>query len=115
MYTDCLIKKLLELVNDVGVIYRIDTSALINLEIFDKYLEKFHETKDSYPPREKIYDVRKPLCLSRRLKLDICNSHADNVLVVIFSDFSYTAYSSLSFVHFLARLNLEIARYSFYF
>ena len=33
-------KKLMELANDAGAIYRI---VLINREIFDEYLEQFHE------------------------------------------------------------------------
>ena len=36
-------KKLLELASDAGAIFRIDSTALINREIFDAYLERFHE------------------------------------------------------------------------
>ena len=36
-------KKLLELASDAGAIYRIDGTVLINRDIFDAYLERFHE------------------------------------------------------------------------
>ncbi len=36
-------KKLLELASDAGAIYRIDGTVLINKDIFDQYLERFHE------------------------------------------------------------------------
>jgi len=36
-------KKLLELASEAGAIYRFDSTVLINREIFDAYLEKFHE------------------------------------------------------------------------
>ena len=36
-------KKLLELASDAGAIYRIDGTVLINRDIFDTYLEQFHE------------------------------------------------------------------------
>lgn len=36
-------KKLLELASDAGAIFRIDSTVLINSEIFDAYLERFHE------------------------------------------------------------------------
>ena len=36
-------KKLMELANDAGAIYRIDGTVLINRDIFDDYLERFHE------------------------------------------------------------------------
>ena len=36
-------KKLMELANDSGAIYRMDGIVLINREIFDEYLEQFHE------------------------------------------------------------------------
>ena len=35
-------KKLLELASDAGAIYRFDSTGLINREIFDAYLERFH-------------------------------------------------------------------------
>ena len=34
-------KKLLELASDAGAIFRIDSTFLINREIFDAYLERF--------------------------------------------------------------------------
>ena len=36
-------KKLLELASDAGAIYRFDSTVLINREIFDAYLERFHQ------------------------------------------------------------------------
>lgn len=36
-------KKLFELASDAGAIYRIDGTVLINRDIFDAYLEQFHE------------------------------------------------------------------------
>ena len=36
-------KKLLELASDAGAIYRFDSTVLINRDIFDAYLERFHE------------------------------------------------------------------------
>ena len=36
-------KKLLELASDAGAIFRIDSTVLINREIFDAYLERFRE------------------------------------------------------------------------
>lgn len=36
-------KKLLELASDAGAIYRFDSTVLINRDIFDVYLERFHE------------------------------------------------------------------------
>ena len=36
-------KKLMELAIDAGAIYRIDSTVLIDREIFDAYLERFHE------------------------------------------------------------------------
>ncbi|MDY5326266.1 MAG: DUF6462 family protein [Gemmiger sp.] len=36
-------KKLLELASDAGAIFRIDSTVLINREIFNAYLERFHE------------------------------------------------------------------------
>ena len=36
-------KKLLEFASDAGAIYRFDSTVLINREIFDAYLERFHE------------------------------------------------------------------------
>lgn len=36
-------KKIMELASEAGVIYRFDGTVLINRDIFDAYLEKFHE------------------------------------------------------------------------
>ena len=36
-------KKLLELADQAGALYRIDGYVLINRDIFDDYLERFHE------------------------------------------------------------------------
>ena len=36
-------KKLLELADKAGALYRIDGYVLINVEIFDAYLERFHQ------------------------------------------------------------------------
>jgi len=40
-------KKLLELAEKAGAIYRIDGYVLINRDIFDEYLEQFREGADS--------------------------------------------------------------------
>ena len=36
-------KKLLEMAGKAGAIYRIDGTVLINRDLFDQYLERFHE------------------------------------------------------------------------
>lgn len=36
-------RKLLEMASKAGAIYRIDGTVLINRDIFDQYLEQFHE------------------------------------------------------------------------
>ncbi len=45
-------QKLMELANAAGAIYRMDGIVLINRDIFDEYLERFHETKDAFPMEE---------------------------------------------------------------
>lgn len=45
-------KKLLELASEAGAIYRFDSIVLINRDIFDAYLEWFHE-----PPRKITEEV----------------------------------------------------------
>ena len=45
-------KKLMELANAAGAIYRMDGIVLINRDIFDKYLERFREKKENSSPRE---------------------------------------------------------------
>ena len=48
-------KKLLELASDAGAIYRFDSTVLINREIFDAYLERFHGTRTNCRlPHQKI-------------------------------------------------------------
>ena len=37
-------KKLLELADKAGALYRIDGYVLINVEIFEAYLERFHQS-----------------------------------------------------------------------
>ena len=49
-------KKLLELASDAGAIYRIDGTVLINKDIFDIYLERFHEPATGKDREEKIDD-----------------------------------------------------------
>ena len=46
-------KKLLEMANKAGAIYRIDGTVLINRDIFDQYLEQFHEPSTLTPAEEK--------------------------------------------------------------
>lgn len=36
-------RKLLEMADEAGAIYRIDGTVLINRDIFDEYLEQFHQ------------------------------------------------------------------------
>jgi hypothetical protein len=50
-------KKLLELASDAGAIYRIDGTVLINRDIFDTYLEQFHEPATG-KSREEMTDER---------------------------------------------------------
>ena len=50
-------KKLLELASDAGAIYRIDGTVLINKDIFDTYLERFHEPATG-KGREEMMDER---------------------------------------------------------
>ena len=47
-------KKLLELATEAGAIYRMDGTVLINREIFDAYLERFHE-----PPKQRAQEENK--------------------------------------------------------
>ena len=46
-----------ELASDAGAIYRIDGTVLINRDIFDAYLEQFHETA-AEKGKEEIKDER---------------------------------------------------------
>ena len=50
-------KKLFELASDAGAIYRIDGTVLINRDIFDTYLERFHEPATG-KGREEMMDER---------------------------------------------------------
>lgn len=45
-------KKLLEMASKAGAIYRIDGTVLINRDIFDLYLEQFHEPSTLAPAEE---------------------------------------------------------------
>lgn len=45
-------KKLLEMAGKAGAIYRIDGTVLINRDIFDQYLEQFHEPSTLAPTEE---------------------------------------------------------------
>ena len=42
-------KKLLEMAGKAGAIYRIDGTVLINRDLFDRYLEQFHELSTLSP------------------------------------------------------------------
>ena len=44
-------KKLLEMAGKAGAIYRIDGTVLINRDLFDQYLQQFHEPS-TLPPEE---------------------------------------------------------------
>ena len=44
-------KKLFELASDAGAIYRFDSTVLINRDISDAYLERFHEPSRKLLPR----------------------------------------------------------------
>ena len=50
-------KKLLELAGKAGAIYRMDGTVLINRDIFDTYLERFHEPATG-KGREEMMDER---------------------------------------------------------
>lgn len=45
-------KKLLEMAGKAGAIYRIDGTVLIKRDIFDQYLEQFHEPSTLAPMEE---------------------------------------------------------------
>ena len=49
-------RKLLEMADEAGAIYRMDGTVLINRDIFDEYLEQFHQkpcTYSAYTKRKK--------------------------------------------------------------
>ena len=50
-------RKLLEMADEAGAIYRIDGTVLINRDIFDDYLEQFHQAPCTYS----AYNKRKKL------------------------------------------------------
>ncbi len=55
-------RKLLEMADEAGAIYRIDGTVLINREIFDEYLEQFHQkpcTYSAYTKRKQYEKDRK--------------------------------------------------------
>lgn len=45
-------KKLLEMAGKAGAIYRIDGTVLINRDLFDQYLEQFHEPSTLLPEED---------------------------------------------------------------
>lgn len=55
-------RKLLEMADEAGAIYRIDGYVLINRDIFDEYLEQFHQKPCTYS----AYTLRKELEKQRR-------------------------------------------------
>ncbi len=55
-------KKLLEMADEAGAIYRVDGTVLINRDIFDEYLEQFHQkpcTYSAYTKRKGLGEDRK--------------------------------------------------------
>lgn len=50
-------RKLLEMADEAGAIYRIDGYVLINRDIFDEYLEQFHQKPCTYS----AYTLRKQI------------------------------------------------------
>ncbi|WP_461868292.1 DUF6462 family protein, partial [Fusicatenibacter sp.] len=50
-------KKLMELANDAGAIYRMDGIVLINREIFDEYLEQFHEKQRNVSSKKRGFEM----------------------------------------------------------
>ena len=55
-------RKLLEMADEAGAIYRIDGTVLINRDIFDEYLEQFHQkpcTYSAYMQRKQYERERK--------------------------------------------------------
>ncbi len=55
-------RKLLEMADEAGAIYRIDGTVLINRDIFDEYLEQFHQkacTYSAYMKRKELEKSRK--------------------------------------------------------
>ena len=55
-------RKLLEMADEAGAIFRIDGTVLINRDIFDEYLEQFHQkpcTYSAYTKRKELEKVGK--------------------------------------------------------
>lgn len=55
-------RKLLDMADEAGAIYRIDGTVLINRDIFDEYLEQFHQkpcTYSAYMQRKQYEKERK--------------------------------------------------------
>ena len=55
-------RKLLEMADEAGAIFRIDGTVLIDRDIFDEYLEQFHQkpcTYSAYTKRKEIEKVGK--------------------------------------------------------
>ena len=57
-------RKLLEMADEAGAIYKIDGTVLINRDIFDEYLEQFHQKACTYS----AYTKRKQYERERREK-----------------------------------------------
>ena len=55
-------KKLFELASDAGAIYRFDSTVLINRDIFDAYLERFHEPATTHKSTAAEYICGCALC-----------------------------------------------------
>ena len=41
--------RFMAIARDAGAIYKVGNSALVNIEVFEKYLERFHEYKRPLP------------------------------------------------------------------
>ena len=52
-------RKLLEMADEAGAIYRIDGTVLINRDIFDEYLEQFHQKACTYSAYMKHKELEK--------------------------------------------------------
>ena len=58
-------KKILELASEAGAIYRMNGTVLINRDIFEEYLERFHEPSTLLPKVETFGCSR--ICLTTRI------------------------------------------------
>ena len=52
-------RKLLEMADEAGAIFRIDGTVLINRDIFDEYLEQFHQKPCTYSAYTKRKELEK--------------------------------------------------------